>query len=1204
LYLKSLELHGFKSFPNRTTLNFGKGATVIIGPNGSGKSNISDAMRWVLGEMSTKNIRGSKMEDVIFGGADTRRPMGFAEVSVTFDNSEGKGRIDSPYSEITVTRRYYRSGESEYFINKKPVRLRDINEMFLNTGIGRDGYSIIGQGKISEILSKKSEDRRAVFEEAAGIAKYRNRKTESESRLAQTISNMERIADSLYSMEERLGPLEKESARARKYLDLYEQKKRTDVSLWLYDTENLRNQLSEVERAKALSGYELEAAEEASLSLDNQYERLFEESKNTRERSGELLENIKKLSDSLHAIESEFKVSESEKAHIEEMERLCAENARQAEKNIAASKEEVSAAESEKSVLQREMSALESEYSQTAEKAQSCTNRISALSSKLEEKLNAINALEAERTDISIRISALESAVALRESKGAEDRGELAKQRAALGDAVKAMEEREKLIAGYNARAEAVEKSVKELEASLEKAQASLETLASEINEHAAKKDSLEAKATTLEDMERHFEGYSDAVAFVMDRYKKGDIRGAGVIYGPLSHLISANDEHITAIETALAANIQNIVTDNEETAKAAINLLKETGRGRATFYPVSTVKGQDETPEMRQASRCRGFIGRADALVKAEGKFSDILSRLLGRTLVFDNLDNAAAAARSSGYRVKLVTLDGQVINAGGSFTGGSVRTDSRILSRAKDISSLRERAALEARETDKLSKEASELENRKKALALSLANEKQTLSLLEKMRAAAQAEYEAFSAKADSAKGLCEKLGEDMERSREQSDTCEKNIGELKRELLQRETEIAALKAGRADTDLLKSGEEEYSEKLREESNALLVRMAERRKDIGNAEFKILAAKEKVRLLATDLDLANKKISDYRATALAIIKRQEVNRENRETLLKELEIQNRLRSEAEADGSEFEIKLTELREKIRQKAKDKELKVQAHMLNTSRYERLCETSDRLSSQLWDEYELTYADAAALNYPVLTAQTRKEAAGEQAKLKNSLKSLSNVNVGAIEEYAQLKAKYEEQKKQYADLVKSKDDLQDIISKMEEEMRRKFLDTFESVGRNFSKVFSEFFGGGHAELILANPEDVLTCGIEVKAAPPGKIIKNLSLLSGGEQTFTAIALYFAIFMVNPSPFCILDEIEAALDEVNVNRFAEYIKRFDGDTQFILITHRRGTMEAADSLYGVTMPEHGISKIIPLNASEFESKKEEFGDGVF
>ena len=1203
MYLKSLELHGFKSFPNRTVLTFERGATVIVGPNGSGKSNISDAMRWVLGELSSRNIRGTRMEDVIFGGTDERRPMGFAEVSVTFDNSDPENRLDSEFDEVTVTRRYYRTGDSEYLINRQPKRLRDIHELFMNTGVGREGYSIIGQGKIAEIISKKSDERRNIFEEAAGISKYRHRKEESERKLKQTQENLDRVKDILSVLEGQVGPLEKEAEKARRGLAVYEEKKRADVSLWLFDTKKIRDDIEAAENAWKLSVHELEIIDQIISDLEAQNENIFNKTQSNKRMSEDLLEQIRQTTAKMHKIDNDMRVAETEFSHSREMILQCQSRI----KEIRTSKANIELNKSEyitrKEDFEKSLRELSDQRLEFLAQEQELAKKIEEARRELEEALDELTVEDNAAQDLNVRINILKSSSESDGTKSLDTLKEIEKYEQE-GIVLKEEAERcEKNASGFKAQIAEKDRTIAEAK---EKT-ASLSMEKAEITEHLNKLklecDTLRQRAEVLQRMNDHFEGYVESVKFVMKEYTAGNIHGAGKIYGPLSSLISVDKDYITAVETALGISLQNIVVENEETAKAAIGALKRANAGRATFYPISAIKSSAETEEIREAKKMQGFVGRADTLVKSDDKYRNIIEWLLLRTVVFDNIDNASVAAKKLRYRVKIVTLDGQVINTGGAFTGGSAKRDSGILSRLTEIDSLKDRAkTLEKKITDtenaivEIDEEYKQADEKGKIAE----EEREILLTLSRSQFAA---LDNANAKYEANKNILDKLISDRKILESQKSEAKEELIRVTADYKAALERIASLKDYRARRSSQMGALDEKRDEVLGRANDLFIKVTEIRKDIESVDIMIDNINSRISDLDSEENIQNEKILDLSLKSGSFDKQKAMNNEEYERLEGELDELNRQRAEVESGNDEFERELTVLRQKMKENTSSRQVAYESTVKNENKLLQLRERQDKLGSQLWDEYEITYEDAVALEYPPVTEENREEIAHIQSSCRAKLRAIGNYNPGAIEEYARVKTQYDELNTQFVDLTSSYDDLIGIIARLENDMRTSFVDAFEAINKNFSITFRELFGGGNAELLLVDPEDVLTSGIEIKAAPPGKIIKNLALLSGGEQSFVAIALLFAILKVNPTPFCILDEIEAALDEVNVFRFAEYVRKFDDGTQFILITHRRGTMEVGDRLYGVTMPQRGISQAIELNVNEIEGKQKELLDGV-
>ncbi len=1209
MYLKSLELQGFKSFPDKTKLTFEGGSTVIVGPNGSGKSNISDAMRWVLGEVSSKSIRGTKMEDIIFGGADTRKPMGYAEVSVTFDNTGMIGRLDCPYDEVTVTRRYYRAGESEYFINRRAVRLRDIYEMFMNTGIGRDGYSIIGQGKIAEIISRKSDERRSIFEDASGIAKYRLKKNDTERKLKATEENMTRINDVFIEVASQVEPLAKEAEKAKKAIDLLETKKRVDVQLWLYDTERLRNDISKFEDEFKRADFELHTVKESIQSFEVQNERLFEASQSNKIESEKLLGEIRAQTNDNHALDSEYRVTETNILHTKEMIAEAEGNAASARKSIDNERLSMEERAVKIAQLENKLSENKNEHDAASAEQKKADEEARQLEFDIARALDDIRTLDAEAVDIRVRMSVLENARNSGSDRNTSILAEISEYeevseglRAQCDNAKRSVDDYAAAIDESNEAIELADKVLEELYAKKEEDENSLSAMK-------LRRDSVAQRIETFRVMEEQFEGYSGSVRFVMKQYgdrKITDKNGipCGKIYGPLSKVISVEDKYVTAIETALGANLQHIVVEDESVAKAAMFALRRAEAGRATFFPLTSMRGQKPTQEMSEASGFAGYIAVADELVVCDGKFSEVVSGLLGRTLIFDNIDNATAMAKRLSYRVKAVTLDGQQINVGGSFTGGSVKQKGNILGRAGEIKHLEE-------ELDTLNKGIKDAEKGFSQLSDKIkdgeydkdsAEEKKKLLLV--MQNSEKTRFEQLSAKLEANDTLIQKLQSDFEeidRMKARYDEDIEEFGRKEQELKLRISEISAI---RESKDIERAAALDRKSELEEKMTALFISLSEIQKDIETERSMMQMSDAHIADFNAQLEALSVRTSEFEAKVREYEAAQLENRRKFSMGEKNLATLNAERAKIEEGGFEFERKLNEVNAKMREKMSQKELISINHSKLENKLSNLRDEQDKLATKLWDEHELTRSEALTLGYPAITHEERPEVSRLQTECRNKLRALGNVDLDAVGKYKEIKARYDYMDAQIKDLGASKDDLLDIINKLEGEMKTAFVDSFNRINENFNRVFGELFGGGTAELSLTDPENVLESGIEIKAAPPGKIIKNLVQLSGGEQSFIAIALFFAILQVNPTPFCILDEIEAALDEVNVARFAEYIKRYANGTQFVLITHRRGTMEAANRLYGVTMPERGISKVLELDIADISKKKGDEWDGIF
>ncbi len=1224
MYLKSIEMQGFKSFPDRTKLVFDPGhkgsdqvvadgtsvgVTVIVGPNGSGKSNIADAMRWVLGEISSKTLRSSKMEDVIFGGADSRRPMGYAEVSVTFDNTSDFGKLDCPYDEVTVTRRYFRAGESEYLINRKAVRLKDIYELFLNTGIGRDGYSIIGQGRIADMVSRKSEERRSVFEDASGIAKYRVKKNEAERKLNATEGNLIRIRDIYAEVEAQVGPLEKEAAKARKGIALLETKKRADVSLWLYDTERLSREIGDATDLYNRARFDLNQAEEAVEALDVQRERLTEMTRGSRATSEELQARITELTETQHGLDSQYRVTETTMRHTEEMISTAAETREGLARQLETDSAELESRRAACKALGEKLEKLESESSANASEIQTLNRRIEGLSDLIDSAAADIRAREEALVELRVSISVLETT---RDSDSDRNSGILSEieEYESISRALqKEVDDHQRVVDKYEQKINDIRNEIAAAEARLDELNEAYGDLHEQHNTAVLRRDTVTQRIHTYRAMEAQFEGYADAVKFVMKQYREGRITGfggspCGVIYGPLSQLISVEPDYVTAVETALGGSLQNIVVEDEDTAKAAMYALKRANAGRTTFYPLTSIRPSSETDDMKRASGFAGYIAVADTLVSCDDRYRGVLSFLLGRTLVFDNIDHATAMAKALKYRVRVVTLDGQQINVGGSFTGGSAGRKNSSLSRAAEIKRMEsDLAELEANVTrteseltalrdqiKKTDEEKNSLEDKRDLTRAVMAGEVDRLSR--------------SKANLDANEALLTRVKEDSEAILRQNEENEAAVLSLRAEEKALDSAVSELRALREEKAAERGDCEDQVDRLETRQTHLLIDISAARKDVETQEELARLCAERMASTENDMRISDERVAAYRQK---LAEAADAQRENRrlfaegETALTALMTD---RARADENSASFEAKLNSLNTRLRVQMDHKENLFRECTTAGSKLENLQAEMDKLSGRLWDDYEMSRADAIALGYPPVTPENRQETVAIQTECRNKLRYIGHFDPDAVEKYNEVKKRYEEMGVQLSDLEKAKNDLMNVIGRLEGEMKTAFVDAFNKINENFAVTFSELFGGGSAEITLSDPDNVLESGIEIKAAPPGKIIKNLMQLSGGEQAFIGVALFFAILKVNPTPFCILDEIEAALDEVNVERLAQYIKRYSDETQFIMITHRRGTMAAATRLYGVTMPERGISKVLTLDVADIAKNKESDWNGLF
>ncbi|NLY68828.1 MAG: chromosome segregation protein SMC [Clostridiales bacterium] len=1193
--LKSLELCGFKSFPDKTQLTFSGGITAVVGPNGSGKSNISDAIRWVLGELSSKNLRGTKMEDIIFGGTDTRRPSGMAEVSLVIDNTDEENRLDIDYDEVTITRRYFRTGESEYLINRKPVRLRDISELFMNTGVGKYGYSIIGQGRIAEIISQRSEDRRAVFEEAAGISKYKYKKNEAERKLAEVDENLIRVHDLLAQLGERLGPLEKEAERARKYLELYEQKKATDVALWLYDMRVARAKLVELERGRAAAQAALDEADAALAKLDEQSDSLYVESQKKRSDAERASTRIAEYTEQLHSKRTKRMLLENDITHIdsqiEQIEadrKIKASALASAEENYKAQKAE---AERLSALYEAELAKLkeaEAELAEHTARAETLKEELAALSAESER-------LSSDSVELRIKLSSLGDAAHEQEQQNPYEE-ELGKLKESVDLLSQRMAKAEAAISDYadklsreNTALQAAQKQTESYTAELEAAKDKHNRLRVDIS-------ALLRQADALRRMEELFEGYNGSVRRVMEAAAAGELRG---VLGPISQLIRTEPKYNIAIETALGASIQHIVVEDEEAAKAAIAYLKRVNGGRATFYPLTSVKGRQNGIPKDMLSGRRGFVGAADELVDCDERYRGVIRYLLARTAVFRSIDDATEAARAFGYRFRIVTVDGQTINAGGSFTGGSVKRDSGMLSRSADISKLEEQAAkieVKAAAERKLVEELTAKIEKQKQICADINGK---VNLLNTLYQAEKTQLEVLRAQHASDKKRLEEVLAEYRAFSERLEEAENQRAEIKARLDKINGRLAGIAAEIDEKNRLRAECVALRDAARARHSELTVSATASGRDADAAKRSEAFALDTVTSLREQLERAEAAVYSLNEKKIAAQNEIEQGIFECEQLADDIEMLTRQRNQLEREATQLDSRLAGLREELREQTKRREVFFREFTKADSAFSQLQAEIDRETSRIWDDYELTYSTAVAAaekgGYPVVTEENRAEIAALQTECKNKIRALGPVNVGAIEEYAEIKKRYESGKTQADDLAASRQSLTEVIQRLEREMRIQFMQAFEEINLHFGRVFGELFGGGTAEITLTDPDDVLTSGIEINVAPPGKIIKNLMALSGGEQAYVAIALIFAILCVNPTPFCVFDEIEAALDDVNVARFAEYLKRYSENIQFIVITHRRGTMECASTLYGVTMPERGISRVLGLNIDEIESK---------
>lgn len=1185
MFLKSLEIQGFKSFPDKTLLTFEKGITAVVGPNGSGKSNISDAIRWVLGEVSSKALRGTKMEDVIFGGAVGRKPLGFAEVSLTLDNKAHELPYDG--DEIKITRRFYRSGESDYLLCGKSVRLKDIHELLMDTGLGRDGYSIIGQGRIDEIVGAKSEDRREIFEEAAGISKYRYRKEDSERRLADAEENLVRLRDILAELESRVGPLKEQAEKAKKYIELAGKKKNLEVGLWLTTLDKQRGILREHENRLEYARAQYDAVSEKLESAQAQTEKIWLESQKKAAQIEQFRRQARELYDEAVQKQAQVGILENDINHNNE--------------NIARLKDEIekaisSGGESEAEIqrIKAEIEIKKKETEETAQKLADCENGVLDISKQSEGLSGELEKVGAELSSLTMKLSdariekngAASSIVHFKERAGAID-GEIAVRAERASKAKADLEDCVTRIEQCRDNIEALSNEQRGYEIKLGSKKERLTRLEETIRSFTLQADGKIQRASMLEDLERNLEGFTQSVKTVMREKEHGRLSG---IHAPVSKIIDVPSDYALAVETALGFAAQHIVVDNEENAQSAIGLLKRTNSGRATFLPISSVHGSALSE--RGLDSENGFIGIASELLTFDSKYSGIVRSLLGRTAIVQDLDCAVRTARKFGYRFRIVTLDGQLVNAGGSMTGGSSSRNTGLLSRSADIAKLRQEADGIKQKIAAMTDDRKESAQQVSALEATLSGIKGELATSQEDKIRLEGEKRRFEEQFEQANAEIGSLGREKEESAQR-------IAQYEQLTADKDDEINRLNALIEDVQI-------KAEALGGSRSKLMRMREERAEMLAALRLQKVSYEKDIEALSQELSgiIRRRQGSEEHIDELKL-QTSEFENKNQEALegiesLRQEEALLRRQSEEKTQDSQRLANEREVMERetagIRANERDLSDEKQKISEELARLDERKSTAqaeyDSIIARLLDEYELTRSEAEK------TVPKIEDPAGAQRKLtevKNSIKALGSVNVGAIDEYKEVNERYTFMKEQTDDVEKSKKELERLIDGLTDKMRGIFKEQFEIINKNFSSTFVELFGGGSAHLELSQPEDVLTSGIEIIVQPPGKIIKNLSMLSGGERAFVAIALYFAIMKVRPSPFCVLDEIEAALDDANVARYAAYLRRMCGETQFIVITHRRGTMDEADVLYGVTMQDEGVSKLLTLDVDALVEK---------
>lgn len=1185
MLLKSLELHGFKTFPDRIKLSFDKGITSIVGPNGSGKSNISDAIRWVLGEQSAKTLRCSKMEDVVFNGTDKRKKTGYAEVTLSIDNKDRILPFDG--DEVAVTRRYYRSGESEYMINKATVRLRDIHELFMDTGLGRDGYSMIGQGKIDSIVASKSEERREIFEEASGISRYRYRKTEAERKLKSTEENLVRLRDIVGELEDRVGPLKKQSEKAQKFLVLSEEKKGLEIALWLNTLDNSANIIKEQDDKIDIQRAQYENAEQGLANISSETESIYL-------KNGEITSKIDTIRRNISQFESEvsnnnalISVANNDIEHnketitrleteIEQLDNSFTEiesQIKEKKENVEKLKLNIEEKQKEYNEVSENLNTISVDASRSGDELQELNSKLAELSQKSANAKVVLLTSDSSINELNERIESLNSSLSEKESN---------------------LETTSKMLEDYKAQgkdsAEKVEmlsNSIKGLELKISNLKARNENSKGEIDRLTLDSNEKLRRANILEDLEKNLEGFAHSVKTVMNLSRHGKIGG---IHGPVSRLIKVPTDYAVAIETALGGAMQNIVTGNEEDAKRAIRTLKENKGGRATFLPIATIKPRYLNEN--GIDSCFGFVGVASDLCDCKDEYKGILQNLLGKIVIADDLNSAVSIAKKYSYRFKVVTLDGQVVNAGGSLTGGSLNKRTGLLSRASEIEKYRKEAKALADKADELKEQYSNSQQefaKYEADILGtrgdLSTEQQELIRLRTEYKACQNEYDFLVSSIDFTKNEIVECENKISNLQKDKETADKEFSAFEEEIANIEKTTSNLTGNRL---ALTEKREQLSEKLQNIRLEIVTYEKDKEaliSEIRTSEYNSQHQTERKENLRnqivsvnSNIDIINKKIESYTNIS-----------NNYQDKIAEF---NNAIEKLNGDKEKFEKKSVELRQKEKDLNSTREVSGRELARLEERKINLQKQYDDIIAKLWDEYELTKRQAEEISIEIENVSTARKRLNE---IKSSIRGLGSVNVSAIEEYKEVSERYEFLGAQVSDVEKSKNEIERLINDLTKQMKDAFIENFHEINKHFGETFKELFGGGTASLELANPDDILNSGIDIIAHPPGKIVVHLEALSGGEKALVAIALYFSIMKVRPAPFCVMDEIEAALDDVNVDRFAQYMRRMTDRTQFITITHRRGTMEESDVLYGVTMQDEGISKLLELRASEVAAK---------
>lgn len=1181
MYLKRLELQGFKSFADKTVLEFLPGITTVIGPNGSGKSNISDAIRWVLGEQSMKSLRGTKTEDIIFAGTQSRKSLGFAEVSMVIDNADAKLPIE--YSEVTVTRKVYRSGESGYFINKTPCRLKDILELFMDTGIGKDGYSIIGQGKIDEILSNKSEERRHIFEEAAGIVKYRVRKAESEKKLEQTKLNLLRINDIISEIEANIEPTRVQAEKAKQFLRLRDELKSIEIGLFIHNINDYKKKIEEVINDQDIYNTQLIRENERLSNIQDLKEKLRESLDNITEQIEKMqnlgFENDKKKEKINSDINVNLEKIKNNNENFERLEKEIVEN----DQRLKILETEISQKNDKKTNLTANKEKFAKELQEKEDELKKLTDKMSEKEIEMEAKKKKVEENNDEKYEISNMISTLSANVDNSNARKKVIDEEIESNISELDSSRMLKSEISQKFTEIESKREKIKNSLNQIEEKRSEADSKLKNYDLQINQLESEMRIKDSRLRFLEETEKEKEGYIRSVKAILKDCDKDSSLKKGV-HGVVANLISVPKEYEVAIEMCLGQTMQNIVTDTEEDAKKLVNHLRKFNLGRASFLPISSVKGR----KIEKIKSDKGVVGVASDLIKFDKKYEQIMLSLLGRTVIVDNMDNAIAIARKNSYGFRIVTLDGDVLNPSGAISGGSVATKTvNILGRSREIEDLKKKIESLKKKVESLKKEKEEyensiedlleevdgLENELKDIEIVYATEKQRVVSIEEAVSKVENRLQKLR---DEENSIEEQLKINKDTQKDLND----RISALDEENNSLNSEIEIFVSKNKETQTIVDDLNFDITNLKisvssfDESEASINEIVERiNNDIENINKSTEYKKEQKKKIIEDnssLEELNVKLNEE----IENLVKEVSNSGNKvEELKKDRITKNKKLEETEQNFTDQMDRIDDLKDQIN-KADIKKSKYEVEL-------------EQIVTKMWEEYEITPNDPGEYQEPKNVAEVQKQV----NKLRSEMKELGSVNVDSIEEYKKLKERYDFMNEQRLDLETTMAKLRTVIADMTTVMKDQFSERFKLINKNFSEVFTELFGGGKAELRLTDQDNILESGIEIEVQPPGKKLQNMMLLSGGERAFTAIALLFAILKINPAPFCVLDEIEAALDDVNVYRFAEYLKKFSQNSQFLVITHRKGTMEAANTVYGITMQENGISKLLSLDLKE-------------